>query len=270
MDLADLLKPGRLTEVVDVGANPIDGIPPYRALLDAGLCRVTGFEPQANALGRLRAAEGKNERYLSDILGDGRRHRLRICKAPGMASLFKPDVTRLALFPELLDGAEVLEEQPEVESVRLDDIKTITAMDFLKIDAQGSECMVFQNAVQRLSEAVFIQTEVSFITIYEDQPTIADVDSELRRQGFMPHRFAAIKCWPIWPTLRVDTKHGGDVTQILEADMVYIRDITKPELISDEQLKHMALVAHYCYRSVDLVSFCLTHLARRGVVSVSL
>ena len=32
---------------------PIDGDPPYKAMLAAGLCEVTGFEPQAEALARL-------------------------------------------------------------------------------------------------------------------------------------------------------------------------------------------------------------------------
>jgi hypothetical protein len=48
--LTQLLCPARLTEVVDIGANPIDGDPPYRTMLHQGLCRVTGFEPQPEAL----------------------------------------------------------------------------------------------------------------------------------------------------------------------------------------------------------------------------
>jgi hypothetical protein len=48
--LRELLSPSRLTHVVDVGANPIDGQPPYKPMLTQGLCRVTGFEPQRDAL----------------------------------------------------------------------------------------------------------------------------------------------------------------------------------------------------------------------------
>lgn len=40
----------RPTSIVDVGANPIDGDPPYLEMLRAGLCTVAGFEPQALAL----------------------------------------------------------------------------------------------------------------------------------------------------------------------------------------------------------------------------
>jgi hypothetical protein len=44
--LLDLLKPQRVTEIVDIGANPIDGDPPYKPILRAvEICRVTGFEP---------------------------------------------------------------------------------------------------------------------------------------------------------------------------------------------------------------------------------
>ena len=35
-NLYELLNPLRLTEVVDIGANPIDGDPPYKPMLDAG------------------------------------------------------------------------------------------------------------------------------------------------------------------------------------------------------------------------------------------
>ena len=43
--LFDLLPPDHLTAVVDIGANPIDGDPPYKGMLAAGLCTVIGFEP---------------------------------------------------------------------------------------------------------------------------------------------------------------------------------------------------------------------------------
>ena len=49
VEFRNLLSPQRLTDVVDVGANPIDDEPPYTPMLAAGLCHVTGFEPQHEA-----------------------------------------------------------------------------------------------------------------------------------------------------------------------------------------------------------------------------
>src|SRR5262249_34612530 len=72
--LFDLLRPQRLTAVVDIGASPIDGEPPYKPMLDAGLCTLTGFEPQPEALAELNRRKGANETYLPYAVGDGRAH----------------------------------------------------------------------------------------------------------------------------------------------------------------------------------------------------
>lgn len=47
--LSGLLRPSRMTEVVDIGANPIDGDPPYKSMLKEGLCRVTGVSANIKA-----------------------------------------------------------------------------------------------------------------------------------------------------------------------------------------------------------------------------
>jgi len=68
--LNEILRPARLTSIVDIGANPIDGDPPYRAMLAAGLCEVTGFEPQESAFQKLEGKRGPRERYLRHALAD--------------------------------------------------------------------------------------------------------------------------------------------------------------------------------------------------------
>lgn len=95
--LSELLETARLTEVVDIGANPIDGDPPYKPMLAAGLCKVTGFEPQEEALAKLMRTKGPNESYLPYAVGDGGIHTLNICKAEGMTSLLEPDPATLDL-----------------------------------------------------------------------------------------------------------------------------------------------------------------------------
>src|SRR5258708_32369964 len=69
--LAQILAPARLTAIVDVGANPIDGDPPYKAMLAAGLCEVVGFEPQADALAKLEKTAGPRGRHLPFTPSDG-------------------------------------------------------------------------------------------------------------------------------------------------------------------------------------------------------
>jgi FkbM family methyltransferase len=262
--LEAILCPLRQTAVVDVGANPIDGVPPYQKMLAAGLCHVIGFEPQQAALDELLRNKGKHEHYLPYVVGDGQMHTLNICRASGMTSLLEPDPATLSLFGDLQPMGAVLSRVP-VQTRRLDDIDEIAQLDFLKIDIQGGELAVFQGGKQKLAAAVAIQTEVSFVTLYKQQPTLADVDAELRAQGFIPHAFAAVKRWPIAPCV-VKGNSMQPLNQLLEADVVYVRDFSRPESMSDEQLKHLALVAQYCYGSYDLALRCIMLLEQRGAL----
>ncbi|MEO8345833.1 MAG: FkbM family methyltransferase [Betaproteobacteria bacterium] len=262
--LSDLLLPERLTEVVDIGANPIDSEPPYAAMLKAGLCRVTGFEPQAQALRELQQAKGPNETYLSYAVGDGRVHTLNHCFGPGMTSLLEPDPATLELF-DFLKSLAKINEREQVQTRALDDISEIQRLDFLKIDIQGGELAVFLGGAARLSQAVAIQTEVSFVTLYKHQPSLGDIDLDLRRRGFLPHCLAAVKRFPIAPCV-IDRDPYRPLNQLLEADIVYVRDFSRPDLMSDEQLKHLALIAHHCYGSFDLALRCVMLLERRNVL----
>lgn len=263
--LSELLNPSRLTEIVDIGANPIDGPPPYKSMLDIGLCRVTGFEPQKEALSQLQLHQGPNERYLPYAVGDGCSHTLHICRASGMTSLFQPDPARLGLFAALAPLGDVIQKMP-IQTVNLDSIAEINNLDFLKIDIQGGELAVFQSGKIKLTQAVAIQTEVSFITLYKDQPSMGEIDSELRTQGFIPHCFAAIKKWPITPCV-VNNNPRQALNQLLEADIVYVRDFSQPDTLSDEQLKHLALISHHIYGSFDLAMHCLMLLENRNAIS---
>jgi len=263
-ELFALLAPQRLTAVVDIGANPIDGDPPYKPMLDKGLCTVIGVEPQPDALKRLAERKGPREIYLPHVVGDGGTHTLHVCAASGMTSLFTPDGDALRHFRDFVEWGRVVHRE-EVKTIRLDDIAEVTELDFLKIDAQGSELSVFRGGRERLGRAVAVQVEVSFICLYENQPTFGDIDAELRGLGFVPHTFAAINRRMILP-LETEDRYAA-LNQLLEADAVYVRDFTKPQRMSDEQLKHLALVSHHAYRSYDLACNCLFHLTARKAIA---
>jgi len=262
--LTQILAPARPTVIVDVGANPIDGEPPYKRMLAAGLCDVVGFEPQPEALARLQSMAGPRERYLPYALGDGTTRTLHVCSLDGMTSLLVPDTAHLALFNLFPTWGEVKTTLP-VATRRLDDIAEIAHMDFLKMDIQGSERDVLTHGRARLAETVAVQTEVSFITLYEGQPTFGEMDGMMRELGFLPHCFAEMKVWPLAPTV-VSGQPNKGLRQLLEADLVYVRDFTKAANMTAEQWKHLALIAHHCYGSVDLAARCLNMLAELGGV----
>jgi FkbM family methyltransferase len=261
--LSDLVQPQRLTSVVDIGANPIDGDAPYKAMLQCGLCQLIGFDPQPDALTRLNARKTELETYLPYAVGDGDAHSLKVCRGIGFASLLQPDEKALTHFPRFSELGRVVSDI-KLTTRRLDDIAEIKEIDFLKIDIQGSELSVFRNGRLRLAEAVAIQTEVSFVPLYKNQPVFGDVDLELRSLGFIPHMFAAINKKMIAPMMGPDA--AAALNQVVEADVVYVRDFVKADAMGNEQLKHLALIAHHCYGSFDLAVNCIHHLVIRRAV----
>jgi FkbM family methyltransferase len=262
--LSEILRPSRLTAVVDVGANPIDGDPPYKAMLAAGLCEVTGFEPQATALARLEQKKGPHERYLPYALADGRERTLHVCELEGMTSLLVPDPAHLALF-NLFPTWGTVKQQIPITTRRLDDIAEITALDFLKMDVQGVEGEVLAHGHAKLAETVAIQTEVSFVPLYKNQPSFGEMDLALRELGFLPHCVTGTKIWPLSPMVVGDSPNRG-IRQLLETDLVYVRNFSKAQNMSVEQWKHLALIAHHCYGSYDLALKAILTLVELGAI----
>jgi FkbM family methyltransferase len=261
--LISIVHADRLTSVVDIGANPIDGDAPYKEMLQRRACRLIGFDPQPDALTRLNACKTDLETYLPYAIGDGEDHSLKVCRGIGFASLFQPDAKVLTHFPRFSELGRVVSEI-KLATRRLDDIAEIKQLDFLKIDIQGSELAVFRNGRRHLAKAVAIQTEVSFVPLYKNQPVFGDIDLELRSLGFVPHMFAAINRKMIAPMLGPDD--AAALNQLVEADVVYVRDFVKADAMETEQLKHLAAIAHHCYRSFDLAVNCIHHLTARRAV----
>jgi FkbM family methyltransferase len=248
-------------KVVDIGANPIDGDVPYAPLLAAGHTDVVGFEPNPDALAKLNQQKGPNEVYLPHAVGDGGRRTLRMCRLPGMTSLFEPNLDVLSLFYGFSDWAEVVQ-RVELDTVRLDDMPETAGLDLLKIDIQGGELLVFQNAPARLGEALVIHTEVEFMPMYVGQPLFSDVDLFLRARGFMLHRLEPLVTRDIKPFLFGADPYVGH-SQILWADAIYVRDLTRLQALGPDQLLKTAVILHDCYKSYDVAHYLLREYDRR-------
>jgi len=248
-------------KVVDIGANPIDSAPPYAGLLQAGDADVVGFEPNREALAKLETLKGPNETYLPHAVGDGRKHTLHLCAASGMTSLLEPNLKVLSLFHGFPSWAQVTATE-KLKTVRLDDVPETEGVHLIKIDIQGGELMVFKNAVKRLASALVIHTEVEFMQMYVDQPLFADVDLFLRQHGFVFHRFFPLTSRVIQPML-IDNNVYAGMSQTLWADAIFVRDFTRLELMSDEQLLRTAAIVHDCYESIDLAYHLLLEHDRR-------
>jgi hypothetical protein len=77
---------------------------------------------------------------------------------------------------------------------------------------------------------------------------------------------------PGWSRSSADPRHAARpalaprLTEVVH-DLGFMRDFSRAELLDDEQLKHLARIAHYCYQSYDLELRCLVHLEQRGAAT---
>lgn len=248
--LASLLKLERLINVVDIGANPIDSDAPYKSILDAGLAKVVGFEPNPEGLSKLNAQKGPNETYLPYAVFDGTEQEIKFCHWPGMTSLLEPNTELLGYYHGFPEWGKVLERR-KISTVRLDDVAEIKDIDYLKIDIQGAELEVFRNGVDRLRDCLVIQTEVEFLPMYKEQPLFSEVEMFLRSQGFVFHRFVEWQNRIVRPML-LDKNIYANLSQAFYGDAVFIKDFTKFDRLDPIALKILALVLHDVYGSYDI------------------
>lgn len=253
--MLSLPTPERPTWIVDVGSLPIDGKPSYWPLIESGHYKAIGFDPQMD-----RFDCAANGLVLSTaVIGDGDQATLRICKAPGMTSLFELDGCARSMFLGFQEWAQIEEIRP-VTTCRLDDIDIVERIDFLKIDVQGAELMVLNGAAEKLSQAVVVQTEVQFVSLYKDAPLFADIDLTMRQLGFRLHRFYRLTHRPLYP---INGMIIGSASQVFDADAVYVRSLDNLSALSGDQLQQLAVIMSKCYMSIDLSQACLREIATK-------
>jgi FkbM family methyltransferase len=242
--------------IVDVGANPLAGIKgPYQTLIDANLASLVGFEPDPTVFDELQAIKGPRQTYLPLAVGDGKRHQFRLCQMSGMNSLLAPNFDLLNLVHRHGAWAQVMS-VVDVDTSRLDDIAEIEAMDYLKIDIQGAEMLVFENATEKLKDCLVVHTEAMFVPMYVGQPLFSEQELFLRKLGLQVHKFFEMQGHVLKPLLVNGDSHAP-LSQVFWADVIFIKDITRLDRLRPEQLLKLAIILHEVYGSFDVAHLML-------------
>jgi FkbM family methyltransferase len=250
-----------VVEILDIGAA-LSEAPAYQPLVDAGRAHVIGFEPNVAECARLNQVYGASHQFYPNFVGDGKPGTFYETNWNLTGSLLEPNAPLLDKFQYLLEGTTLVAKHP-VETVSLDDLNDLPGIDFIKIDIQGGELAVFQNAKRVLSGVTAIQTEVEFVEMYKKQPMFADVDIFLRDQGFQFHTFAYFGMRPFRPIVVGGNPNIG-IRQQLWSDAIYVRDWMRLEHISDTKLKKMAVIMHDIFSSFDLAYVVLMTLDKNN------
>lgn len=212
-----------MIEIIDIGASPLEGPAPYEHLVALGLARVTGFEPDPDAFAALK--HDRNHHWLPQAVADGRTRTFYRYKASVLNSLLPLRSDLSKVFPEAKDWMQSTGDA-EISTKRLDDLQL--PCDYLKMDCQGAELLVLQNARQTLLGCVLIQLEINFTPIYIGQPVLCNLDSELRSQGFQPRN--------------IISSHVAATGAIIDADFLYVRK--EP---TEAQGRRAAQILESCY-----------------------
>ena len=257
----------RPTTILDVGANPINEVP-YRALLQGGGCHVIGFEPQEAAFAELQRIKGPNETYHPHAVGDGGTHRLHLYRSSGFTSLFLPHMPAARVY----GGARWTQISGAVDlpTVALDAIPDLAPFDMLKIDIQGGEKLVIDNARRCLSEAVAVIVELRYLRLYEGEPMMGGVDDCLRDQGFMLHKFMFNKSKPMPHSQSARLHKRRTADQLIDGDAVYLRHPGRIEAYTDGQVMHLAILASGVFDSHSTALYALDELVRRNLADPDL
>jgi FkbM family methyltransferase len=238
---------------------------PYEGLLKSGLCEVWGFEPQEDAFARLTEMAGPHEHYVQAAVGDGSEGMLHVCRGQGYTSLLPPNRNTIDTLKRFAHGMTILQTVP-MKTRRLDDIGEVPEFDLLKIDVQGSEVAVFENARARLAQATVVISEVAVIPLYEGQPLLDDQMRCLRSMGYSLHKLMFMRSIKLGAPMfdRLPKRHYK--TQMSDGDAVFVRGLLEPDTLTDENLKHLAILADAVFESQDLATFFMLELVSRGVI----
>jgi len=243
--LWDLLSPARPVSVMLIGVEE-----PAGDLMERQLCRVTRFEPMPERYEAVRELNLPNQTVLPFALGDGSERSVWSGVHPA-----EPRV--LETFGWLAEeSGDVL----NVATRKLDDV-AVEPVDLLHLDLRHADLSAFRHGRATLAAAVAVQARIALISLHPEQPSLGEFDLAARALGLVPHAITMVERTSMAPW-------GATLHQVREAEVVYVRDFTRPELMSDIQLSQLALVAHHCWGSHDLALRCLLQLELRGSVAL--
>lgn len=130
---------------------------------------------------------------------------------------------------------------------------------------QGAERLVLSHGSRALESALIVQCEVEFLPLYKDQPLFGEMQTFFQQRGFHLHKLIDVHGRTFRPLQLPDRRAA--LSQMLWADALFVRDISRLDRWSDDDLLKGALLLHDLYLSYDLVLVLLTAHDRRQALA---
>jgi len=252
--------------ILDVGAW-LEGEPVYQPLLTDLSTGLSGFEPSDSARAELERVYKGRGKWFPNALGDGALHTLYETAYPGCISLFRPNpqiIDPFFTFSTRENGNFHVIAEHQIQTSRLDDVEGLAPVDFVKLDIQGAELMALEHGMKKVGAAVVLQTEASFLPLYQEQPLFGDIHAFLRKHGFELHKFIDVTGRAFEPY--IPTEYWEPTSQVVEADAVFVRSSMNLGQLNLDEILKAARILHDVYRSIDLVCALLHEHDQRATV----
>lgn len=179
-----ILDDNGVTVVLDVGANRGQFASELRIGGYGG--RIVSFEPLATAYAALHQAAGDDPlwecRHLALSDSDGETE-LHVSENAVSSSLLDMETRHLEAAPASRYIATERVRQARLDALA-DELRLPGDGVYLKLDVQGSEARALEGALDTLSRVVAIETELSLVPLYRDQPLFREMLDFLDDAGY--------------------------------------------------------------------------------------
>lgn len=234
--------------LIDIGAAAFSWDPQrFDALVDAGLLKCLGFEPDEDSFTALQKKQAPHRHYVKKAVGNGLPGVFHVCNGAHMNSLLPPNT---AVLEDLMgyQTCKVLRTVP-IETVALDDVPEARGAAMIKLDTQGTELEILQHAVHVLESAVVLQFEAATLQTYQGAPSLFTIGAWLESQGFVMHSLAKMqKGRYVCPLPGIAPQVQS---QLLEVDPVFIPSPLRWSELSAQRLLNLAYLMHALYHAHD-------------------
>ena len=252
-----IINPKETIVICDIGASSVDTTSFIDDLMNNTNSILYGFEPNEDEFNKLNQTERK--KYFNTAVGNGENEILNICAEPGMSSILKPDFQYLNLFHGFGEWAKI-NKSINIKTQKLDEINFEKKIDFFKIDVQGYEYEIIKNGEKKLKDSLIIQIETSPIPLYENEKSFSYISSTLEDLGFNLHMFNKINTRCFKPTTLQNNIYSG-LHHLFQLDCVFIKSFKLMNNLNSDELKKMALILFYSFKSYDLVDFLIQRIS---------
>jgi FkbM family methyltransferase len=259
--LLEIIKTKKPIVICDIGAGPSERTHFIEDLISNTNSILYGFEPNEEQFNKLQGTE--REKYFNLAVGNGENETLNICLAPGMSSILEPNLQYLSLFHEFSEWAKIIK-KINIKTKKLDEIVFEEKVDFFKIDVQGYEYEIINHGKKKLKDSLIIQIETSPTPLYKNEKSFSYLCGQLEDLDFQLHMFNHIDTRCFKPMNIKDTKevlHGG-LHHLFQLDCVFIKKLDLIDTLSVEELKKMALILFYSFKSYDLVDLLIEKISK--------